>query len=69
MANKIMIPTPLRPYTEKRDHVEVEGQTVGEMLMLTSARHETSPQSTHRKWGCSPEWRPPLRRSSKRPWL
>jgi adenylyltransferase/sulfurtransferase len=34
---KILIPTPLRQYTEKKDSVEVNGSTVGELLnSLTS---------------------------------
>jgi sulfur-carrier protein adenylyltransferase/sulfurtransferase len=38
MAIKIFIPTPLRPYTDKKDTVEVEGRTVQEALAnLTSA--------------------------------
>ncbi len=32
MANKVLIPTPLRSYTDKRDAVEVNGRTVGELL-------------------------------------
>ena len=32
MATKILIPTPLRPFTDKKDAVEVEGKTVGELL-------------------------------------
>jgi adenylyltransferase/sulfurtransferase len=32
MATKILIPTPLRSFTDKQDAVEVEGQTVGELL-------------------------------------
>jgi molybdopterin/thiamine biosynthesis adenylyltransferase/rhodanese-related sulfurtransferase/molybdopterin converting factor small subunit len=32
MATKILIPTPLRPYTGRQDAVEVEGATVGEAL-------------------------------------
>src|SRR5262245_47240223 len=32
MSVKIHIPTPLRPYTDKQDVVEVEGNTVGELL-------------------------------------
>lgn len=32
MPVKVMIPTPLRPYTENKDSVEVEGQTVDEIL-------------------------------------
>ena len=32
MATKILIPTPLRSYTAKRDVVEAEGATVGELL-------------------------------------
>jgi len=35
---KVMIPTPLRQYTDKKDSVEVAGATVGEILgALTSA--------------------------------
>jgi adenylyltransferase/sulfurtransferase len=32
MATRILIPTPLRPYTGKKDAVELEGGTVGELL-------------------------------------
>ncbi|MBI2620338.1 MAG: MoaD/ThiS family protein [Ignavibacteriales bacterium] len=32
MAVKIFIPTPLRPYVDKQDFVQVEGETVGELL-------------------------------------
>lgn len=32
MAVKVIIPTPLRQYTEKRDTIEVKGGTVGEAL-------------------------------------
>lgn len=32
MPNKVLIPTPLRPYTGKHDVVEVDGTTVGELL-------------------------------------
>lgn len=40
MAHTILIPTPLRPYTGKRDAVEVEGSTVGEMLANLASAHE-----------------------------
>ncbi len=37
MSNKVLIPTPLRPYAGKQDVVEVDGKTVGELLVnLTS---------------------------------
>jgi sulfur-carrier protein adenylyltransferase/sulfurtransferase len=39
MATKIMIPTPLRPFTDKKDAVEAEGKTVGELLADLTARH------------------------------
>src|ERR1700730_15147148 len=39
MATKILIPTPLRPYTDKKDAVEAEGQTVGELLADLTTRH------------------------------
>lgn len=32
MAIKVLIPTPLRPYTEKKEAVVVEGRTVGDVL-------------------------------------
>ena len=32
MPTRILIPTPLRVYTGKRDVVEAEGRTVGELL-------------------------------------
>ncbi len=32
MATKILIPTPLRAYTEKKESVLAEGKTVGELL-------------------------------------
>lgn len=39
MATKILIPTPLRPYTDKQDAVEVDGTTVGEILTNLTAKH------------------------------
>ncbi|HXX64790.1 MAG TPA: ubiquitin-like small modifier protein 1 [Bacteroidota bacterium] len=37
MSTKVMIPTPLRAYTEKKDVVLLEGNTVGDLLhQLTS---------------------------------
>ncbi len=32
MATKILIPTPLRPYTDKQEAVEAAGATIGELL-------------------------------------
>ena len=32
MPNTIHIPTPLRPFTDKKESVEVNGKTVGELL-------------------------------------
>jgi adenylyltransferase/sulfurtransferase len=39
MATKILIPTPLRPYTDKKDAVEADGRTVGELLADLTRRH------------------------------
>lgn len=39
MATKILIPTPLRPYTDKLDAVEADGTTVGELLANLTTRH------------------------------
>src|SRR5256885_9790012 len=39
MATRILIPTPLRPYTDKKDAVDAEGGTVGELLADLTAKH------------------------------
>jgi molybdopterin/thiamine biosynthesis adenylyltransferase/rhodanese-related sulfurtransferase/molybdopterin converting factor small subunit len=39
MANKILIPTPLRPFTGKQDAVEVDGATIGELLVNLTTRY------------------------------
>lgn len=36
---KILIPTPLRQYTDKKDTVEVSGATVGELLSALTTEH------------------------------
>ena len=36
---KILIPTPLRQYVEKRDSVELGGETVGEVLGALTAQY------------------------------
>ncbi len=36
---KILIPTPLRPFTDKQDAVEVDGQTIGDVLNALTTRH------------------------------
>jgi molybdopterin/thiamine biosynthesis adenylyltransferase/rhodanese-related sulfurtransferase/molybdopterin converting factor small subunit len=36
---KILIPTPLRPYTDKQDAVDATGATVGELLADLTSRH------------------------------
>ncbi len=39
MAIKVFIPTPLRPFTDKLDTVEVDGTTVGEVLGNLTSRY------------------------------
>src|SRR3954469_8479246 len=39
MATRILIPTPLRPFTDKKDAVDAEGKTIGELLADLTARH------------------------------
>jgi adenylyltransferase/sulfurtransferase len=39
MAHRVLIPTPLRPYTAQQDAVEVEGRTVGEILSALTTRY------------------------------
>src|ERR687888_1715373 len=38
--NTIHIPTPLRPFTEKKESVEVSGATVGELLADLTKKYE-----------------------------
>src|SRR5438105_13357429 len=40
MPNTIHIPTPLRPFTDKNESVEVNGATVGELLADLTKRYE-----------------------------
>jgi adenylyltransferase/sulfurtransferase len=40
MPNTIQIPTPLRPFTDKKESVEVSGATVGELLADLTRRYE-----------------------------
>src|SRR5512135_3358849 len=40
MSHTIHIPTPLRPYTGRRDSVDVEGGTVGELLADLASKYE-----------------------------
>jgi sulfur-carrier protein adenylyltransferase/sulfurtransferase len=40
MANKILIPTPLRPFTDKQESVELSGGTVGEILRQLTTRFD-----------------------------
>jgi adenylyltransferase/sulfurtransferase len=39
MAHRVLIPTPLRPYTDQQETVEVEGSTVGELLASLTGRY------------------------------
>ncbi len=39
MAHRVLIPTPLRPYTGQQDVVEAEGKTVGDVLSALTARY------------------------------
>ena len=39
MANDVLIPTPLRVYADKQDVVQVEGNTVGELLEDLTAKY------------------------------
>ncbi len=39
MATRILIPTPLRPFTDKQDAVEADGATVGELLSDLTTKH------------------------------
>ncbi len=51
MATKILIPTPLRPYTAKQDVVEADGQTVGELLANMTAQYTGLRQHLYKEDG------------------
>ena len=52
MATKILIPTPLRPYTDKKDAVDADGATVGELLVdLTTKQVVRKIKVGERPWG------------------
>lgn len=38
MPHRVLIPTPLRPYTGQQDAVEADGATVGEVLSALTSR-------------------------------
>src|SRR6187455_3778884 len=40
MPNTIHIPTPLRPFTDKKESVEVSGATVGELLADLTRKYD-----------------------------
>ena len=40
MPNTIHIPTPLRPFTDKQESVEVNGGTVGELLADLTKKYD-----------------------------
>ena len=53
MPNTIHIPTPLRPFTDKKESVEVSGATVGELLAdLTKRTTGCASTSTPTTAGC-----------------
>ncbi|HTY38182.1 MAG TPA: MoaD/ThiS family protein [Bacteroidota bacterium] len=39
MAVKVLIPTPLRAFTERKDAIVLEGSTVGELLDKLTTQH------------------------------
>src|SRR5688500_14574865 len=39
MPTKILIPTPLRPFTDKKDAVEIDGTTIGEVLQNLTSKY------------------------------
>ncbi|MCX6120130.1 MAG: molybdopterin-synthase adenylyltransferase MoeB [Ignavibacteriales bacterium] len=51
MSIKIFIPTPLRPYTEKQDTVEVEGSTVEEALKNLTLKYRSLQQHLYSEQG------------------
>src|SRR5471032_2596791 len=51
MAIRILIPTPLRPYTDKKDAVDADGATVGDALADLTTRHAGLKQHLYNEQG------------------
>jgi molybdopterin/thiamine biosynthesis adenylyltransferase/rhodanese-related sulfurtransferase/molybdopterin converting factor small subunit len=51
MATRILIPTPLRPFTDKKDAVDAEGRTVGELLADLTKKHAGLKQHLYNEEG------------------
>jgi len=51
MSIKVFIPTPLRPYTEKKDTVEVDGSTVEEVLNNLTSKYRQLHQHLYSEQG------------------
>src|SRR5712692_8173129 len=51
MATRILIPTPLRPFTDKKDAVDAEGRTVGELLADLTRKHAGLKQHLYNEEG------------------
>ena len=49
MAEEVLIPTPLRPFTDKQDAVEVNGATVGELLADLTTLTRAAAAPVHRR--------------------
>ena len=45
MSNRVLIPTPLRPFTGKQEAVEVSGGTVGELLADLTRQYRRSQEA------------------------
>src|SRR5229473_3419653 len=51
MATRILIPTPLRPFRDKKDAVDAEGRTVGELLADLTRKHAGLKQHLYNEEG------------------
>ena len=67
MATKILIPTPLRPYTDKKDAVDAEGATVGELLADLTTKHAGPEGAPLQRAGQAAQLRQRLRQRRRHP--
>ena len=68
MATKILIPTPLRSYTAKRDVVEAEGGTVGELLANMTAEYTELRKHLYTEEGKLRRWKSRLNADPWKGW-
>ena len=67
MAHRVLIPTPLRPYTAQQDVVEADGRTVGDVLSALTSRYGDLRRHLYRRRRKASQLREHLRERRRHP--